>query len=155
MADRSDLVPVVAEWHWNEWGDVDPSGSLRSWTRRLASNNNPDRIPMSYVAIVEGEPVGSVVLVDHDMPDRQDLIHLSPWLAGLFVLAGYRCRGIGSRLIRHAESEATRFGADQLCAYTSTASGLYKGLGWEVMAETEYEGSEVTVLSKRLGNTEH
>lgn len=28
---------------------------------------------------------GSVVLVDHDMPDRQDLVHLSPWLAGLLV----------------------------------------------------------------------
>ncbi|HEX6299141.1 MAG TPA: GNAT family N-acetyltransferase [Acidimicrobiia bacterium] len=150
MADRSDLLRVVAEWHWNEWGDVDPAVSLRSWTIRLADNTNHDRTPTSYVAIVKGDPVGSVVLVDHDMPDRQDLARLSPWLAGLFVLPGYRRAGIGSRLIKHAEAEATRFGANQLNAYTSTASDLYKRLGWEAILEIEYEGSDVTVFFKPL-----
>jgi predicted N-acetyltransferase YhbS len=152
MADRNDLLPVVATWHWNEWRYVDPSGSLRSWTKRLAGNTNRDRIPTSYVAMVKGEPVGSVVLVEHDMPDRQDLAHLSPWLAGLFVLPSYRRNGIGSRLIRHAESEAMRFGADQLYAYTSTVPDLYGRFGWESIVETAYQGSDVTILSKPLAH---
>ena len=150
LADRAELVQTVASWHWNEWGHVDPFGSLRSWTEGLGKRTNLDRIPAVYVAITDGEPVGSVVLVEHDMPDREDLAHLSPWLAGLFVLPDHRRQGVGSTLVRHAQSEALRFGVHRLHAHTSTAVDLYQEVGWETIAKTEYEGSDVTILSKKL-----
>jgi hypothetical protein len=27
IADHLDWVPVIAGWHWHEWGDTDPLGS--------------------------------------------------------------------------------------------------------------------------------
>lgn len=149
LADRLDLVEIVAEWHWHEWGHVDPDGSLRSWTEGLSSRTNRDRIPASYVAMVEHEPVGSVVLVEHDMPDRQDLAHLAPWLAGLFVASEHRGQGIGSAPVKNAETETMRFGVHRLHAYTSIP-GLYERLGWTRTIETEYEGQHVTVLAKDI-----
>ena len=152
LADRPELLPTVAEWHWNEWGDVDPSGSLQSWAEGLASRTHRDRIPASYVAVADGEPVGSVVLVEHDMPDRGDLAHLTLWLAGLFVKPAYRHQGIGSALVRHAQSEALRFGVSRLYLYTSTASDVYKRLGWKTIGGTVYEGEDVAILVSDLSD---
>ena len=143
-------MPTIAAWHWNEWGHADPSGSLESWTEGLAGRTHRDRIPATYVAVAEGEPVGSVVLVEHDMPDREDLADLTPWLAGLFALPVYRGRGIGSALARHAQLEAHRFGFSCLYLYTSTARGLYERLGWKPVAETGYEGEPVSILMSDL-----
>jgi hypothetical protein len=36
LADVPDLIPVVARWHWNEWGAGDPTGSL-GWVDRWAA----------------------------------------------------------------------------------------------------------------------
>lgn len=154
LADHLDLIEVVAEWHWTQWGHLDPDGSLRSWTEGLAGRTHRDRFPTGYVAMVEREPVGSVVLVEHDMPDRQDLAHWSPWLAGLFVVSGHRRQGIASALVKHAETEAIRFGVHRLHAYTSTTPGLYERLGWTRAIETTYEGQRVTVLVKDVVQSE-
>jgi hypothetical protein len=95
LADHLDLVATIAQWHWDEWGHADPTGSLEAWTTGLATRTLRDTIPTSYVALVEHMPVGSVTLVDHDMTTHQEL---SPWLAGLYILPAYRHQGIGSAL---------------------------------------------------------
>jgi hypothetical protein len=40
---------------------------------RLMGRTNRDRIPMTWLALVQSQPVGSVMLVGHDMPDQPDL----------------------------------------------------------------------------------
>lgn len=148
LAGHPSLVATVAGWHWSEWGHVDPGGSLESWTEGLHARTNRNRIPATYVAFVGDEPVGSVVLVDHDMPDREDLAHLRPWLAGLFVPSEFRGLGVGSALIRHAEAEAARFGVTRLYLYTGIAAPLYQRLGWTELSTTTYEGQPVSILTK-------
>jgi len=82
IADHLDWVPLIAGWHWQEWGDTDPLGSLAQWTHGLYERTLRDQIPTTYVAVEQRQPVGSVTLVEHDMEIRVDL---SPWLAGVCV----------------------------------------------------------------------
>src|SRR5215217_1254735 len=96
IADYLQLVPTIAKWHWDEWGNTDPRGSLQGWTEGLATRTNRDRIPTTYVALEEGEPIASVTLVEHDMSTHR---HLTPWLAGVYVTPEHRGRGVGTTLV--------------------------------------------------------
>lgn len=77
LADHPDWIPVIAKWHWDEWGHLDRTGSLKKWTQGLARRAHRDRIPMTFVAVEDDQPVGSAALVVHDMETRKEL---SPWL---------------------------------------------------------------------------
>ena len=151
VADYPELVATVAEWHWNEWGHSDPGGSLETWTAGLRNRTSRDRVPMTFVAIDGvGEPIGSVTLVEHDMPDRADLQHLTPWIAGTFVVPGERGTGVGTALMRHAVTEASRIDVPQVYLYTSSARGFYERLGWAVLRDDAYEGEQVTIMVLRF-----
>ncbi len=149
-ADYPEFIEIVARWHWTAWGHADPEDSLERWTASLRSRTNRDRVPMTFTAIDDSDsPVGSVALVAHDMPDRTDLTHLSPWVAGTFVICSKRGKGIGKMLMRHAVAEADRVRARELFLYTSTARPFYERLGWTLVREDFYEGEPVAIMARR------
>jgi GNAT superfamily N-acetyltransferase len=148
-ADHLSLVPVVAGWHWEHGGRQDPNGSLESWTEGLMTRTNRDRVPATFLAFENGELVGSATLVDHDIPDRADLAHLRPWLAGVYVRQAERGRGVGSELALHAEARARTFGIERLYLYTRDAAGFYERLGWRVLARDDFAGP-ITIMAKDI-----
>jgi GNAT superfamily N-acetyltransferase len=147
IADHLELVPVIARWHWNEWGHTDRGGSLESWTAGLGERTNRDRVPTMFVAFLGDVPVGSSVLVEHDMDTRLDL---SPWLAGIYVLPEHRRKGVASALVERAMAEASRFGVGRLYLYTRSAVALYETLGWRAFGSEHYEGRDVVLMSVEL-----
>ena len=70
LANHKEWIPIIAEWRWDEWGHLDPNGSLIKWTEALAWCNYENRIPMTLVAVESGKPIGSVTLEEHDMETR-------------------------------------------------------------------------------------
>jgi len=148
LADRPELIPVVARWHWDEWGHGDPHGSLDTWTDGLDRRSRRDRIPITWVAVIGDEPVGSVSLIDNDMATHRELW---PWLAGLFVVPGRRVQGIGAALTAHCEHAAAGFGVRSLYLYTSTAEAFYERRGWRVIGRESYEREGVAVMVKGVG----
>lgn len=145
------FIETVARWHWDAWGRVDPDGSAESWIEGLRNSMNRNHVPMTLLAIDErDQPIGSVMLVSHDMPDREDLQHLTPWIAGTFVIAQERDKGVGIALMRAAATEASRLGVKRLFLYTSTARHFYERLGWTVMRADFYEGEPVEIMEMRL-----
>ena len=148
IADHPDLIAVIAQWHWDEWGHLDPNGSLESWTAGLALRTNRDSIPTTLVALSGDTLAGSVTLVEHDMDTRRDL---SPWLAGLFVHPDFRRQGIGSALTIAANEKAESLGVPLLYLYTRSAWGLYERLGWTAVSTTDYEGRNVTIMQIEPG----
>ena len=151
VAKYPEFVERIAQWHWDEWRAADPSGSLETWTAGLRRRANLDRIPLTLVAIdPRGDPIGSVTLVEHDMPDRGDLQHLTPWVAGTFVAPDERGKGVGTALMRRAVAEARLLGLPELFLYTSTAVTFYERLDWVPLRQDVYEGSPVTIMRHPL-----
>ena len=133
IADHLDWVPLIAGWHWQEWGDTDPLGSLAQWAHGLSERTLRDQIPTTYIAVEQHQPVGSVTLVEHDMEIHWDL---SPWLAGVYVQPQSRRQGVGSELVRHAIQQVHHLGFPALYLYTHAARQFYERLGWEVLEDT-------------------
>ncbi len=142
LADHPELVTVVAGWHWDEWGD--PATSSRDeWEDALRG-----RAGTTFVALDDGELLGSVTLTDHDMPGHPRYAQLHPWLAGMLVRADARSRGVGTALARHLCEHAAAGGVDRLYLYTEAARSFYERLGFTVLDETEWEGGVVAVMSR-------
>ena len=153
LSDYPQFVPVVARWHWGEWGHADPAGTLRSWTEGLARQAGADQVPGTLVAVAEGAAVGAVCLVEQDMPGHEAAAGLSPWLKGLYVAQPARRHGYGRLLVSRCESWAAALGHESVYLYTERGSGaelLYNGLGWEAIRHDQYDGMGVTVMRKRV-----
>ena len=112
-------VALVAGWIYGEfWANtsVHTPGSLEQLLRQAT---NPDRIPLSLIALVDGEPAGTVNLVENDDELRP---HLRPWLAALFVVAKQRCRGIGTDLVGALADKTAALGISTLYLGTDNPS---------------------------------
>lgn len=143
IADYLDLVNTIARWHWDEWGRHDPGGTVESWVEGLRQRTNRDRVPTTYVALEGEDLVGSATLVDNDMSTRPDL---SPWVAGVYVKAELRGRGVGSALMRHVVRKAAEMGIEKLYLYTGGARVFYEKLGWRYLENEYYEGRTVSIM---------
>lgn len=148
ITDDPDVLAAVASWHWAEWGHQDPGGSLEAWEAGLRERT-------VFVAISGGEPIGTVVLIEHDMATHPEL---RPWLGGVFVVPAHRRQRIASELCRVAADAAAADGEVMLYLHTNGAEPLYESLGWVAIAREPYEGEIVTLmrldLAARAGSGE-
>jgi GNAT superfamily N-acetyltransferase len=158
LSDYPEFVPVVARWHWQEWGHTDPGGTLAAWTAGLARQAGAGQIPGTLVAVAGRAPVGAVCLVEGDMPGHEAVAGLSPWIKGLYVDQPARRHGYGALLMSRCETWAAALGHDVLHLYTERGSGaeqLYKRLGWQIIRHDHYDGIAVSVMRKHLDQTAH
>jgi GNAT superfamily N-acetyltransferase len=149
LSDHPELIPRLAKWRWQEWGHLTPDRMLDEWEERLAQLSQRDRIPLTLVVFEGDQPVGLASLVHHDMDTRNDL---SPWLAGLLVLPKYRKHGYGSALVVAIETRARDLGIDTLYLYTHSAQAIYEQLGWQVIKQESYQGRNVLIMNKAIGD---
>jgi GNAT superfamily N-acetyltransferase len=147
LADYPELAPMLAKWHWEEWGHLAPNRPLEQWIERMADRVNRDQIPLTVIAFEEDQPVGLASLVIYDMDTRKDL---SPWLAGVYVAPAFRGRGHGAALVTAIEEYGVKLGVETLYLYTNTAQGLYEKLGWSEIEREPYRGREVVIMQKDL-----
>ncbi|HEY6785841.1 MAG TPA: GNAT family N-acetyltransferase, partial [Trebonia sp.] len=148
LSNHPELIPVVAEWHFREWGHTDPGGSLEGWAAGLARQAGADQIPGTLIALVNGSPAGVVCLVAQDMPGYEPATAFSPWIKGLYVAPSQRRRGVGGILMRRCAAWAASLGHQVLYLYTgrdSAAQALYERLGWQAIDAAYYDGIDVTV----------
>jgi GNAT superfamily N-acetyltransferase len=153
LSDYPEFVPVVARWHWLEWGQTDTGGTLSAWTAALAQQAGADRIPGTLVAVESGTPVGAVCLVETDMPGYPPVAGLSPWIKGLYVDPSARRRGYGRLLMSNCEAWAAALGHDTLYLYTERRSAgerLYTAIGWQLLRHDHYDGIDASVMRKSL-----
>ena len=99
---------AVAEMIYNEfWIDVVGGLTLDFLDEHLQNTSDPSRIPLSLIALVNGQLVGTVNLIENDDSKRT---HLRPWLAAMVVAKEFRGQGIGAQLVRALLAEAQRLG---------------------------------------------
>ena len=143
LADRPDLKDLVARWLWGFWGNPENYPFYRSMTEYCSDGD----FPYVYVALMEGEPVGTVALLRADLFSRQDLY---PWMADLYVPPEHRNKGIGSALQDFVLAAAKSKGFPTIYLYTPL-NGYYEKKGWVfVCEEMERDGSIVRIYRKDL-----
>ena len=145
LASHPELVDEIAGWHWDEWGDPG-AGSRERWAENLRRGGRAG-IPVTFVALENGRPLGSVTLTEHDMPGHIGYESFHPWLAGMFVVPGARRRGVGQALLQYAVEQAEAWGVPRLYLYTESARPFYEHLGWTALDDTDYGSGRVTVMT--------
>lgn len=141
-------IPVIANWFYNEWGDHYPVKSVEYIAGLLKERMNEASLPLTLIAVENGEVIGTVNLKVRDMSIRQDL---SPWLGGLYVREDARKKGVGTQLINAAVDHAKRLKFEQLYLWTATAKDYYLNLGWVLIEEPFYEGKNTGIFQKKIG----
>jgi GNAT superfamily N-acetyltransferase len=147
LADHPQHVETLARWHCEEDGRVGDGEWLEFWRDHLRRESGRDRIPVAFVALDGGLPVGHVSLVEHNMSSHPEL---SPWLAGTLVHPSRRGAGVGAALVERAVGRAAELGIPRLYLYTERARALYERLGWAPLWDEVYECEPVTVMTLDL-----
>jgi N-acetylglutamate synthase-like GNAT family acetyltransferase len=110
---------------WNVWGTEDNYKFYEDCI--LHSAKTSEDLPRFYVAIENGNIIGTYAILRNDINSRQDLC---PWLACLFVDKEYRGQEIGMKFLEHGLSEAAKKGYKKL-HLTTDLENYYEKYGWE------------------------
>ncbi|WP_424812393.1 GNAT family N-acetyltransferase [Roseococcus sp. YIM B11640] len=146
VAERPDLVPVVAEWLWDAFWQ--PNGhTLEELLEVIGSAASDPGLPESFVLLAGDVPCGTATLAASDLEPRPDI---GPWLAGVYVVPEARGQGCGERLVAAVENAAREAGHGALYLYTHDAAGFYEKLGWLAIEETMDSRQLVTIMQKQL-----
>ena len=149
LADKKEFIAELAELHHAEWKHLNSSLTLEGRAEAIAKAAGREGIPSIFIALSEGQFVGSAALVQNDMDTKPDL---SPWLAAVYVKEAFRHQGIATKLIARCEAEAVRSNADTWYLYTEFTSKLYEKLGWRHLERCEYKGVTVDVMCKQIAS---
>jgi GNAT superfamily N-acetyltransferase len=149
LADHPEFIGAVGQWYHRQWASLKPGEPVQTWVPELRCLCGKGTIPSAFVAVLNGEPVGSALLIADHTDNRESL---SPRLASLFVLHQYRKRGIGSALVRRVMEEAGALAVKRLYLFTEDAGLFYRRLDWKIFEETTSLGRNLTILYHDIGS---
>ena len=140
---KSPHFRTVLDWNDDWWGH--PRNRSREYVEEFMKNMLcVDKIAQTYIALNDGECVGSYQLCMFDYVCRPDLY---PWLINVYVAEKHRGKGICSALMSHAKETLKKLNQSKCYLYTRH-EGLYekydwKNIGkvkmWEKFGRPEYE----------------
>ncbi len=130
------LIEQLATAQFELWGPLTGRDTLEQYMALLRGAENGTDLIGSLVAVEHNQLLGSVNLVENDLPVRSNL---TPWLAQLYVFPESRCQGVGAALIEAAIEEARHLNRAKLYLYCSGTLPLYyERLGWHRIEELAY-----------------
>ena len=151
LADHPEAIPILKAWFETEWTPYYGPDGPGNAEQDLLRSCNRDVLPITMVALLEGEVCGTVALKHESVTTHG---HLSPWLAALLVAPAFRRRGVGEHLIAAVEEGARQLGFAYLYVGTGAGSGspasTLRRRGWEFIERGPYFASEVSIFRKAL-----
>ena len=138
------LEPVATWWH-RQWGEG-MGYSLHNARLAIEQLTTPGGRQAALTVVVDGVPAGSVFLVQRDLETHT---HLSPWLAGLFVLPKFRRMGLGRLLTTAVVEQATALACGSIYLYTSIGD-FYRRQGWATCEEVLVHNVVHEVMTRAL-----
>jgi GNAT superfamily N-acetyltransferase len=138
-------LAICARWRANAFSVLKASFDQELRSLELFASDHSHGVAL--VAIANGEPVGTCLLVESEIEPNHDV---SPWLAGLFVVPEHRRKGAGAVLVRAIEDHARQRHFSRLYLYTTEAVGFYERLSWEVLDRTNWKGFDTALMVRDL-----
>jgi len=149
LADRKDMLPVVAKWYYDEWGKSQPDNTYKITLAKIESQMNSDRVPLHILAVQDGAVVGVAQLKMQEMKTYPEDTY---WVGGVFVPLEARARGVGIDLVLEIIRIAKAFKIKILYLQTEQFDGgIYARAGFKPVERVVYKGTEVLVM--KLGLT--
>ena len=133
LSEKPEYAPTCAAWSFGSWGcHLEEASLQKSLTGYKERSENADKIPLTWIAILNKKVTGMVSLVINDHPDHPEL---SPWLASMFVHPEFRKKGYASQLIQKLHAEAKNLNYKKLYLFTPDAEKLYEKNGWKIIGQ--------------------
>lgn len=155
LRDCPECLPVVTRWHHGEWlralGEDEQSTQHeeqyleREQTLRL--HLEEQTLPVTFVALHHGVPVGTVSLVFYTLSDGG---LPSEWLSNLYVVPSLRSQGIATRLMDIVIKYAHNVGLERIFLYTRDQSDFYLKRNWRLLTYGTVQKQRVAVLDYLL-----
>ncbi|URZ04220.1 GNAT family N-acetyltransferase [Clostridium felsineum] len=144
LADHREYIDNVIEWLCKKFGNGDNYGFWESIVKNSLIKN---KLPVTFIALINNKLVGTVGLWRSDLFSRQDLY---PWLSALYVKDKYRNRNIGQELQRFLIDYCKKKGYKELFLYTDLCN-YYEKSGWQYLEDgIEYSGESIKIYKKKL-----
>jgi len=148
LADNKDLLPIVAEWYFEEWGYLSKEKTLEQDIQRLHIYLNKDKVPLMLLAIENSELLGAAQLKFREMSIYPEKEH---WVGGVYVAKEHRGKGIARQILSELIAIAKSLKVETLYLQTeSLDGGLYRRMGWTPIEQVNYRGIEVLVMMKNI-----
>jgi predicted N-acetyltransferase YhbS len=147
LADQPDLIPQLAEWFYDEWGQNQPNLTQADFEGVLKERLNKDRLPLTLVLLRDSLPIASASLKIQEMETHPQYPH---WLGSIYVLPQHRQGGVGSRMVQLSASAARQLGVKDLYLYTRSHEHFYARLGWQPVERTNYRGRHAVIMKRNL-----
>ncbi len=145
LSEVPDHFWLVAKWIYEDWWET-PDNSISIVSNLLKEHLASSTVPQTFVALLDGQPVGSISLIENDLPERDNLI--TPWLNWLYVLPEHRRQGIGGRLLEGAFTRAKLQGAETIhVAAPAAHEAFFVRHGWEVV-EREIGPQRLSLMAR-------
>ena len=127
------IFKKICEWNYNWWG-IRNGESFEEVECYLKYSLNKDRLPQTYVALINDEPVGMYQLaMSDDLDTRPDIY---PWLVNVYVDEKFRGKNVCRELMNTVYENAQKANLEELYLYTKHI-GLYEKFGWEFVEEVK------------------
>jgi predicted N-acetyltransferase YhbS len=147
LADQPALLPILADWFYDEWGHLDSQSSMESMEHELSGCLNKDRLPLTIVRMRDDQPIASASLRLKEMETHPQYLH---WLGGVYVHPDFRRQGVGSQLVEFTADQAIRLQVTELYLYTRGNEIFYSRLGWHTIEQPLYQGRVVSLMKRNL-----
>ena len=127
------IFDKICEWNYNWWG-IRNNNSLEEVKCNLEHCLCKERLPQTFVALIDGEPAGMYQLsMSEDLISRPDIY---PWLINVYVDEKFRGRNVCRKLMNTVNENAKKANLTELFLYTKHI-GLYEKFGWEFVEEVK------------------
>ena len=147
IREEPELIDILSEYHQKEWGHLCLGETLEGRKGRMRIFLKDEFIPTMYVAKKNGNPAGSVAIVENDMDTKPEIM---PWMAFVYVFPEYRRQGLGSVLVKHIMGKTREKGIKKMYLFTETQENFYLKFGWQSISREKYHGSNVVIMDVDL-----
>lgn len=128
---NNDIFNKICEWNYNWWG-IKNGNSIEEVECYLEHSLCENRLPQTYVAMIDNEPVGMYqITMSDDLVSRPDIY---PWLVNVYVDEKYREKKLCRKLMNTVKENAKKVNLTELYLYTKHI-GLYEKFDWEFVEE--------------------
>ena len=145
---NNDIFKKICEWNYNWWGAVNGKSYEEVEYTLAHCLGTGSRLPQTFVAMMDGVPVGMYQLSMRDDLDTRPDIY--PWLINVYVDENYRGHNICRALMETVKKNAKKAGLSELWLYTNHV-GLYDKFGWQFCETVEtFKGAPELLYSMTI-----